>query len=95
MVSKDDGRLVLWTEYFDARRSRREGRRVPAEWAIQGPKVEDIAAVAESLGLHPFIEKEARYPKNFTARGRVLVDAVWPKTRIVRIIAKRLKTGRY
>ncbi|MCI0496755.1 MAG: signal recognition particle protein Srp19 [Thermoplasmata archaeon] len=95
MVSKDDGRQVLWPIYFDPAVPRKGGRRVPSEWAVPGIDVKMIAEVAEALGLHPSIEEDARHPRETVPRGRVLVDHVQEKTRTIRIIAKRLRTGKY
>ncbi|HID74082.1 MAG TPA: signal recognition particle protein Srp19 [Thermoplasmata archaeon] len=95
MASKDDGRQVLYPVYFDPAVSRRKGRRVSVQWAVEGIDVERIAAVAGFLGLHPTVEPDVRHPRECVPRGRVLVDAVQPKTRTIRIIAKRLRTGKY
>ncbi len=95
MVSKDDGRQVIWPVYLDASVSRGDGRRVPSEWAIEEIDVHMIAKVAEALELHPSIEEDARYPGELEARGRVLVDHVQPKSKTIRIIAKRIKSGNY
>ena len=95
MVSKDDGRQVLWPIYFDPAVPRRDGRRVPLEWAVEGIDVGRIRDVAEALGLHPTVEEGARHPGEVAARGRVLVDRVQPKTKTIRVIAKRLRTGKY
>ncbi len=95
MVSRDEGRHVLWPEYFDSSLSRGDGRRVSEKWAIKDPNIEDIAKVAEALDLNPMIEEEFRYPSSPRARGRVLVDASQPKTTTIRIISKRLHTGKY
>ena len=95
MVSKDDGRQVIWPVYLDANVSRSNGRRVAAQWAVEDVDVHKIAAVAESLELHPTIEEGARYPGELEVRGRVLVDAVQSKTKTIRVIAKRMVSGNY
>jgi len=95
MVSKDDGRQVIWPVYLDANVSRGDGRRVAAEWAVEDIDIHLIAKVAEVLELHPTLEEEARYPGELEVRGRVLVDHVQPKSKTIRIIAKRIKSGNY
>lgn len=91
MVSKRDGLLVLWPRYFDADRTREEGRRVPLEKAVHDPRAGYIAEAARGLGLEPVLEKEAAHPSGWwQPEGRVLVQRKWPKEETIRRIADRL-----
>lgn len=92
MVGKRDGKYVVWPAYFDKQLSREKGRRVPRKLAVENPSVERIAKAAQSLGLHPIVEKEARYPsKQWETKGRVLIDkTAESKNSILTRIAARL-----
>jgi signal recognition particle subunit SRP19 len=66
---------VLWPAYFDAARSRGEGRRVPADLAVEEPAVDEVASAVQQVGYDATIERGKAYPRNpRTESGRVLVD---------------------
>ena len=91
MVSKDTDRFVLWPLYFDRNVSRRNGRRVAKKQAVDGPTVDALAKAAQSLGLHPEVEKTATHPSQpWKPQGRVLVDAKHAKTEVLEQIARVL-----
>lgn len=91
MVSKRDGKLVLWPRFFDAGKSRKEGRRVAADLAVRDPHSGDIAEAARTLGLNPVLEKDAAHPRAWWDKhGRVLVDKKWTKEETLKRVAKRL-----
>ncbi len=65
---------IIWPAYLDADRSRREGRRVPTDLAVESPTVDDIAAAVGQVGYDAVIERDAAYsrdPWNNTGRVRV------------------------
>lgn len=91
MVSKRDGKLVLWPRYFDVRRTRAEGRRVAKDKAVENPKAGVISEAAKTLGLDPVLEKETPHPSGwYKPEGRVLVDKKWSKEETLQKIADRL-----
>ena len=65
---------VIWPAAFDAALSRREGRRVPQDLAIEEPAVDEIATAVQQVGYDAVIERDKTYPREFEARGRVLVN---------------------
>lgn len=71
MIRKDG--VILWPAYFDAKVSRKDGRRVPLRDAIQKPSVDDLLAACRKLGFEA--EKvEASYPRTwFRKSGYVVV----------------------
>lgn len=94
MVSKDDGKLVLWPLYFDISEPR-PWRRVPKELASQSPTAEAIARIAAELRLKPVLERGVGHPKRWWLNeGRVLVDARGQKSVLIQQIAARLKGGK-
>jgi signal recognition particle subunit SRP19 len=65
---------VLWPAYFDAACSRSEGRRVPADLAVDEPTVEEIAEAVGQVGYDATVERDVAYPReHYERRGRVVV----------------------
>ncbi len=87
--------VVLYPAYFDLRRSRKDGRRVPRALAVEAPTTEDIEKAAKALGLKPAVEGDKAFPASpWKAEGRVLVSGDYYKTSIVRKVAERIKASR-
>lgn len=92
MVSREDNKYVIWPLYFDKNASRREGRRVPEDLAIENPSVEKIFHIAKELGLNPLLERDARHPSRpWRKEGRILIDKKGKKEDLIREIARKLK----
>lgn len=88
-------KIVIWPIYFNSKVTRKQGRRVPLELAVEDPKAEEIYQVAEKIGLNPILEEDKAYPKMWwKERGRVLVDKTKSKTTILKEIAVQLKEFR-
>ena len=89
-------RVIIYPAYFEARLSRRLGRRVPESLAIRNPKAEEIASAARSLGLEAWVEP-GRYPRVWwLSDKRVVVEkAGMTKTQLIRRIAKALVEKRH
>lgn len=65
---------ILWTAYFDAEKSRSEGRRVPKDLAIDDPTVDEVAQAVQQVGYDAVIERDVTYPREpWKADGRVVV----------------------
>jgi signal recognition particle subunit SRP19 len=65
---------VVYPVYLDAECSRREGRRVPQDLAVQNPDVEEIAKAVQQVGYDAVVERDVTYSREFEPRGRVLVQ---------------------
>lgn len=63
----------LYPVYFDASRTRAEGRRVGAELAVPNPLAREMADAAASLGLKTVFEPDKTHPKDWSNPGRVRV----------------------
>jgi len=87
------GWVVLWPVYFDAGRSRGEGRRVPRRLAVPSPSVEALVRAVEALGLRYRVVRGAAHPRiPWRKTGMVIVERVKPKGEIVRDVARFLKS---
>ena len=65
---------VIYPAYFDADRSRSEGRRVPLDLAVEDPEVEEIGKAVQQFGYDAVVERDVTYSREYEPRGRVLVQ---------------------
>jgi signal recognition particle subunit SRP19 len=63
----------LYPVYFDATRSRAQGRRVPASLAVANPLAREIATACSRLRLPTLLEPDKVHPKDWANPGRVKV----------------------
>ncbi|KAK0706717.1 signal recognition particle, SRP19 subunit [Lasiosphaeria miniovina] len=63
----------LYPVYFDARRSRAEGRRVPKSLAVLNPLATEIVNACAALRLPTVLEAGRLHPKDWANPGRVKV----------------------
>jgi len=84
----------LWPVYFDRRRSRGDGRRVAKEMAVPNASIEEIMKAAKKIGLNPQKEDKAYPGRWWKKEGRVIVDKVDKKTKILRDIAIEISKNR-
>lgn len=64
---------VIWPAALDAECSRREGRRVALDLAVDRPTVDEIAKAVQQVGYDAVIERQKTYPREYEQRGRVVV----------------------
>nr|1L9A_A Chain A, SIGNAL RECOGNITION PARTICLE 19 KDA PROTEIN [Methanocaldococcus jannaschii] len=84
--------MIIWPSYIDKKKSRREGRKVPEELAIEKPSLKDIEKALKKLGLEPKIYRDKRYPRqHWEIAGRVEVDYKGNKLCLLKEIAKIIK----
>jgi len=88
--------LIFWPQYFDAKRSRSEGRRLPKKLAIEKVSVKEIAKVATKLGYKAQIETALKYPRTWwDDAGRVLINTQGKKKgKVLFEIAKEIQKMR-
>ncbi|MHA1805455.1 MAG: signal recognition particle subunit SRP19/SEC65 family protein [Promethearchaeota archaeon] len=85
--------LIFWPQYFEKRRTRKEGRRLPQNLALDKVSLADIAKAAKRLGYKVEMDNVSRYPRTWwDAPGRVLIDPKGKKkSRVIKEIAKELR----
>jgi len=64
---------VIWPAFLDAGLTRSAGRRVARDQAVDDPSVDEIAEAVKQVGYDAVIERDKTYPREYEARGRVLV----------------------
>lgn len=88
--------LIYWPQYFDLKKTRSQGRRLPKNLAIEKVSVEEIAAAAKRLDYQIQIEPLLKYPKSWWEEsGRVLINSKGKKkSKVIKEIAKEIKKMR-
>lgn len=72
------GFQCLYPIYFDATRTRAEGRRVPKSHAVPSPLAREIAQACGSLRLNALFEPTKTHPRDWANPGRVRVTLSGP-----------------
>jgi signal recognition particle subunit SRP19 len=67
------GYQCLYPIYFDASRTRAEGRRVPKSQAVANPLAREIATACAALRVSPVFEAHKAHPQDWANPGRVRV----------------------
>jgi signal recognition particle subunit SEC65 len=69
-------RLIIWPGYFDSKRSRRSGRRVPVEASVANPTLDGLAYAARSTGIKKMKrDEDASHPSRPRSKeGRLWVS---------------------
>jgi signal recognition particle subunit SRP19 len=84
-------KAIIWPVYFDCNKTRKNGRRVPKNIAVQSPKILEIKEAADKMGLQNEINLEAHFPKAPWAKsGMLLVEKQEAKEKIIQKLAKQL-----
>ncbi len=86
--------MIIWPSYIDKNKSRREGRRVPKNLAVENPSLKEIENALKKLGLDPIIHREKRYPRqHWEICGCVEVDYKGNKLKLLKEICKIIKNN--
>jgi signal recognition particle subunit SRP19 len=85
--------IIFWSQYFDAKRTRAQGRRVPKKYAVEKVSASEIDKIANKLGYQTQYEASYKYPRTWwDDGGRVLVDTKGKiKSKVLIELAKELK----
>ena len=84
-------KIIIWPAYFDATKTRTNGRRVQKSLAVPLPKISEIKEATDKLGLECELVQDAGYPKTpWMKTGKILVKKNEPKDQIIKKIAKQL-----
>jgi len=89
--------IYIYPVYFDAGRSREQGRRVQKKLAVQSPSIGELEQIASNLGLTFEVKAEAKYPRfHWVPSGRLLVrkQEEFNKNTLIKRIANQLKKAR-
>lgn len=88
---RKQNKTLMWPAYFDAKRTRKNGRRVSKNLAIKSPKIKDLIDVGSKLGFQCELNPEVKYPKKpWTTTGSILIEKKYPKEQLIKKMAKEL-----
>jgi len=88
---REKDRVILWPVYFDSTKTRSQGRRVPKRLAVPAPRLSDIQAAVEKMGLKYNVAVEPAYPPSpWRKIGYVSVPKKGTKSNLLRKIAEYL-----
>lgn len=85
--------ILFWPQYFDLKKTRAQGRRVPKKFAIEKVSTKDLMMAASKLGYSAQLESNYRYPRSWWGEpGRVAIDTKGKKkSKVLLEIAKEIK----
>jgi len=84
-------KIIIWSAYFDATKTRKEGRRIPKSLAVPSPRILEIKDAAEKLGLEHELVENAGYSKTpWMKTGMLLAKKNEAKDKTIRRIARQL-----
>ena len=88
--------LIFWPQYFDGKRSRAEGRRLPKNLALEKITLDDIVKAAKNLNYQYEIEDSLKYPRTWwDDSGRVSINTNGKKkSKVLRELAKQMRKNR-
>ncbi|WP_457550013.1 signal recognition particle subunit SRP19/SEC65 family protein [Archaeoglobus sp.] len=82
---------VIWTANLDAKKKRREGRKIARRFAIPNVKIEEMVKACRELGIPCRVEVK-KYPKSWWEEGgRIVIPKVESKIRLMEKIALKVK----
>ena len=88
---RKQSKAIIWPAYFDQGKTRERGRRVAKNLAVQSPKIIELQAAAEALGLENELVADKGYPKTPWAKtGMLLVEKKGSKEQVINRLAKQL-----
>jgi len=88
---RKQNKFIIWPSYFDATRTRNEGRRISKTLAVASPKISELKDAAEKAGLKFEVVTDASHPKMpWLKVGMLLVEKTGSKEDTIKKIAKHL-----
>jgi signal recognition particle subunit SRP19 len=85
--------IIFWPQYFDAKKTRSEGRRVPKKFAMEKVSAKELVAAASKLGYPVQLESNYRYPRSWWDEpGRIVIETKGKKkSKVLLEVAKEVK----
>ncbi|NJE43384.1 signal recognition particle protein Srp19 [Thermococcus sp. GR6] len=91
-------KFVVWPNELDVRLSRRYGRTVGKEFAVDGPTIQEIVDAAESLGMkvveldeNKLNPRLAGLDEEYRRRGMVRIESKHPKGKSLKMIGQKIR----
>ena len=88
-------KIIVWSIYFDANKTRTEGRRVPKNLAVSAPKIGELQRATKRLDLQAEIISNAAHPSSpWLKVGLLVIPKTESKDKTLKKIAKELSNLR-
>lgn len=89
---RKQSKIIIWPAYFDATRTRTEGRRVSKSLSVPFPKILEIKEAVEKLNLEFELAIETKYPKTpWMKTGLFIIRKSDSKSKLIERVAKQLQ----
>ena len=85
--------VIFWKNYFDSKKTRSEGRRLPKNLAVDKVTTKEIAKSARRLGYKAEVEGNYKYPRTWWEDpGRVIIDTKGKKkSKVILEVAREIR----
>ena len=81
---------LLYPAYFDVSLTRKEGRRVAKDKAVEHPDIACLARALRALGL-PYTQEDKKFPGRwYDVAGRLSVEYAGSKEELLKVVAEKL-----
>jgi len=88
---RQQDRIIVWPAYFDAAKTRKDGRRVSESLAVPSPRTSEIKEAADRLRLeNEFVPGKGYSRTPWTKTGMLLIKKKESKERTLTRIAQQL-----
>jgi signal recognition particle subunit SRP19 len=87
-------KVIVWPQYLDLTLSRRLGRRLPKEYSISKPTLDELVNACKKLGLEFEVDKDPKYCRTWYlgSTGRVIIyNSNLSKLKLLKTLAITIK----
>lgn len=89
----DNEFCFIFPEYLDKTLTRKKGRRLSLEKAIEEPSIEELKQAAEKLGYKYNIRPDVAYPRSISKNnGVIMIQKIEPKLEIISKLSHIIRT---
>ncbi|MFX1537440.1 MAG: signal recognition particle subunit SRP19/SEC65 family protein [Promethearchaeota archaeon] len=91
-MRRENTHYFIFPEYLDKTLTRKEGRRLSLDLALDNPTITEIRLAAEKLEYNYEVQKYAAYPRQWWERkGLILIEKKKPKLQTLKDLSKEIK----
>ncbi|ADG12826.1 Ribonucleoprotein complex SRP, Srp19 component [Methanocaldococcus infernus ME] len=84
--------MIIWPQYIDKNKSRKEGRKVSKEIAVRNPSIKLIEKALKKMNLNYKIYSDKRYPREHWERvGYIEVEYNGKKLEFLKKLCKVIR----
>ncbi|WP_323736700.1 signal recognition particle subunit SRP19/SEC65 family protein [Methanosphaera sp. ISO3-F5] len=90
-------KTMVWPVYINSQHTRKEGRMISLDEAVEEPKIREISQALRKLKIQYTVEHDKSFPGSWWEKsGRVIVEHDFPtKVELLRKIASTIKINRH